>query len=230
MAGQRGLCRPRRQDPGVGLAPMLVSSTSKLPPTRKKRLRRASILAQQCDRHKAHRLFLVCGILRSAIERLIPARPPCLHADAGRSRPAHREAGVFSRKNPNDPAGLFDFQNDHERASTYIHKFRTTFSCKFQEGKNQEGHRQAQGSLLEDLRVRQAAHRRAAAEDLRLIEEIDSKTTVVATQFETYPTPRRRSRRVDSPIRLRTSIRVTYRSNYGPHQLRTHRNARTRQN
>ena len=40
----------------------------------------------------------------------------------------------FSRKNPNDPAGLFDFQNDHEKASTYIHKFWTTFSCKFQEG------------------------------------------------------------------------------------------------
>jgi hypothetical protein len=98
----------------------------------------------------------------------------------------------FSRKNPNDPAGLFDFQNEHEKASTYIHKFWTTFSCKFQEGKNQDG---SPNKRKDHFSMTFACGKPLTEEQQQkiygLIEEVDSKTTVVAAQFaETYePTP-----------------------------------------
>ena len=100
---------------------------------------------------------------------------------------------VFSRKNPNDPAGLLDFQNDHEKASTYIHNW-TTFSCKFQEGKNQDG---SANKRKDHFSMTFASGTPLTEEQQEkiyaLIEEVDSKTPVVTAQFvDTYePTPKK---------------------------------------
>lgn len=90
----------------------------------------------------------------------------------------------FSRKNPNDPAGLFEFINEHEKAGTYVHKFWTTFSCKFQEGKNLDG---SPNKRKDHFSMTFACGKPLTEEQQEkvyaMIEEVDSKTTAIAAQF-----------------------------------------------
>lgn len=105
--------------------------------------------------------------------------------------PKHKEivriivkASGFKKKNPNDPAGLFDFTDEHDKAKTYFHKTWTTFSCKFQEGKNQDGSPNkrkdhysmtfAIGAPLTDEQQQKV---------YAMIDDVDSKTTAIAAQF-----------------------------------------------